>query len=44
LLIASEPLAPEIDWTIMDDGDVVATDASLKLRKWKLAGTALRWA
>jgi len=42
LLIASEPLAPEIGWALLNDGDVVGTDASLELRRWKRVGEALR--
>ena len=44
LLIASEPLAPEISWTLMESGEVVGTDTSLGLHRWTRVGATLRQA
>ncbi|MBI5546814.1 MAG: class II glutamine amidotransferase [Deltaproteobacteria bacterium] len=41
LLIASEPPSPDLPWTRLADGEIVAADRDLRLRRWWLAGPAL---
>jgi glutamine amidotransferase len=41
LLIASQAPSSDLPWTELDDGDLVATDSSLRLRRHRLCGDGL---